>query len=70
MDKGKGRATDNSDWKEQVHHAWRESRKRAKADRSSWDYILSSGIAGGIAGSVVRSFYDTNTLGKDGNSTS
>ncbi|GFZ44822.1 Mitochondrial carrier protein LEU5 [Saitozyma sp. JCM 24511] len=34
---------------------WRESRKRAQADRNSWDYVLSSGIAGGIAGCVAKS---------------
>ncbi|EIW73412.1 hypothetical protein TREMEDRAFT_26011 [Tremella mesenterica DSM 1558] len=33
---------------------WRRSRERAKADRQSWDYIWSSGVAGGIAGCVAK----------------
>ncbi|KAK4686564.1 hypothetical protein P7C73_g3562, partial [Tremellales sp. Uapishka_1] len=33
---------------------WRESRARAKKDRSSWDYVLSSGVAGGISGCVAK----------------
>ncbi|OXG43039.1 solute carrier family 25 (mitochondrial carrier protein), member 16 [Cryptococcus neoformans Bt120] len=33
---------------------WRKSRERAKTDRNSWDYVLSSGIAGGIAGCVAK----------------
>ncbi|ORX34914.1 coenzyme A transporter [Kockovaella imperatae] len=33
---------------------WQESRRRARADRQSWDYVLSSGVAGGIAGCVAK----------------
>ncbi|ODN83795.1 solute carrier family 25 (mitochondrial carrier protein), member 16 [Cryptococcus wingfieldii CBS 7118] len=34
---------------------WKKSRERAKSDRTSWDYaVLSSGVAGGIAGCVAK----------------
>ncbi|WVO13557.1 hypothetical protein L204_101178 [Cryptococcus depauperatus] len=33
---------------------WHRSRQRAKADNKSWEYVLSSGIAGGIAGCVAK----------------
>ncbi|WVQ76882.1 hypothetical protein IAR50_006556 [Cryptococcus sp. DSM 104548] len=33
---------------------WRKSRERAKSDRTSWDYVLSSGVAGGVAGCVAK----------------
>jgi hypothetical protein len=82
--KGKGRATehDNTTFDDQhwgplresdrwtIAGEWKASRKRAKADKRSWDYgelisnahlrhrvadlsVLSSGVAGGIAGCVV-----------------
>ncbi|WWD22866.1 hypothetical protein CI109_107361 [Kwoniella shandongensis] len=34
--------------------AWRRSRERAKTDKTSWDYVLSSGVAGGTAGCVAK----------------
>jgi solute carrier family 25 protein 16 len=33
---------------------WRESRKRAKEDKRGWDHVLSSGVAGGVAGCVAK----------------
>ena len=78
--KGKGRATEPEHLEEQhwgplrdserwtVAGEWKASRRRAKADKRSWDYgerlaaeslsqadkpVLSSGVAGGIAGCVV-----------------
>ncbi|ORY30820.1 coenzyme A transporter [Naematelia encephala] len=33
---------------------WRRSRDRAREDKSSWDYVISSGVAGGIAGCVAK----------------
>ena len=77
--KGKGRATEQHNLDEQhwgplrdserwtAAGEWQASRKRAKADKRSWDYgkmddhaidkangvVLSSGVAGGIAGCVV-----------------
>lgn len=33
---------------------WERSKQRARSDRSSWDYVLRSGIAGGIAGCVAK----------------
>ncbi|WRT63403.1 uncharacterized protein IL334_000308 [Kwoniella shivajii] len=33
---------------------WKRSRARAKSDRTSWDYVLTSGVAGGIAGCVAK----------------
>ncbi|WWC67139.1 uncharacterized protein I206_101046 [Kwoniella pini CBS 10737] len=33
---------------------WKRSRARAKTDRTSWDYVLTSGVAGGIAGCVAK----------------
>ncbi|GHJ83967.1 hypothetical protein NliqN6_0369 [Naganishia liquefaciens] len=33
---------------------WEKSKQRAKSDRSSWDYVLRSGLAGGIAGCVAK----------------
>lgn len=92
--KGKGRATEHDDptlteqhWgplreseRWTVAGEWQESRKRAKADRRSWDYgelacipsqptwvqaeelVLSSGVAGGIAGCVVRRCTDCTDL--------
>ncbi|CAD6573569.1 MAG: hypothetical protein TREMPRED_000858 [Tremellales sp. Tagirdzhanova-0007] len=44
-------ARENERWSTST--IWRESRARAKSDRRSWDYVLSSGVAGGIAGCVV-----------------
>ncbi|TXT06067.1 hypothetical protein VHUM_03540 [Vanrija humicola] len=37
-----------------ITRLWNESRHRAKTDRMSWDYVLTSGIAGGIAGCVAK----------------
>ncbi|EJT52006.1 coenzyme A transporter [Trichosporon asahii var. asahii CBS 2479] len=37
-----------------LRQAWLESRHRAKTDKSSWDYIITSGIVGGIAGCVAK----------------
>ena len=78
--KGKGRATEPQQIEDQhwgplrdserwtAAGEWQASRKRAKADKRSWDYgklsssrypselsngVLSSGVAGGIAGCVV-----------------
>jgi hypothetical protein len=78
--KGKGRATEPEHLDEQhwgplrdserwtLTGEWDKSRRRAKADKRSWDYgqliplafgyqltksVLSSGVAGGIAGCVV-----------------
>ncbi|WVQ85165.1 hypothetical protein IAT38_007330 [Cryptococcus sp. DSM 104549] len=34
--------------------AWRKSRERAKADKSSWDAVISRGAAGGIAGCIAK----------------
>ncbi|KAH8083056.1 mitochondrial carrier domain-containing protein [Filobasidium floriforme] len=33
---------------------WERSRRRAQADRGSWDYVLRSGLAGGVAGCVAK----------------
>ncbi|WVR03262.1 hypothetical protein IAU60_000253 [Kwoniella sp. DSM 27419] len=33
---------------------WRRSRHRAKTDKTSWDYVITSGVAGGIAGCVAK----------------
>ncbi|OCF31646.1 solute carrier family 25 (mitochondrial carrier protein), member 16 [Kwoniella heveanensis BCC8398] len=33
---------------------WRRSRHRAKTDKASWDYVITSGVAGGIAGCVAK----------------
>ncbi|WWC97280.1 hypothetical protein V866_004159 [Kwoniella sp. B9012] len=33
---------------------WKRSRARAKSDKTSWDYVLTSGVAGGIAGCVAK----------------
>lgn len=33
---------------------WRESRRRAKEDKRGWDHVLSSGVAGGVAGCVAK----------------
>ena len=51
--KGKLPARASADLPSRLSEAWRASRRRAK-DRNSWDYILSSGVAGGVAGCVAK----------------
>ncbi|ADV24476.1 solute carrier family 25 (mitochondrial carrier protein), member 16 [Cryptococcus gattii E566] len=47
-------ARESERWTASASDLWRQSRERAKTDRDSWDYVLSSGIAGGIAGCVAK----------------
>ncbi|CAK9782272.1 mitochondrial carrier [Cutaneotrichosporon oleaginosum] len=37
-----------------VKRLWLESRHRAKTDKKSWDYVITSGVVGGIAGCVAK----------------
>ncbi|KAL1409682.1 coenzyme A transporter [Vanrija albida] len=37
-----------------ITRLWNESRHRAKTDKQSWDYVITSGVVGGIAGCVAK----------------